>query len=63
VCASYLALIVIPVKFLPYYLAHIVIRYSAEKCFRTYKAMMVIFTLLYISVDGIKLLSLYDITI
>jgi hypothetical protein len=36
--------------------------HSAEKCFRTYIA-MVMFTLLYISIDGIKSLSLYDITI
>jgi hypothetical protein len=36
--------------------------HSAEKCLRLYIA-MVIFTLLYISFDGIKSLSLYDITI
>jgi hypothetical protein len=36
--------------------------HSAEKCLRTYIA-MIMFTLLYISVDGIKSLSLYDIPI
>jgi hypothetical protein len=56
---SYLALIVIPVKFFPY-LANIVI--PPKNAFRLYIA-MVIFTLLYISVNGIKSLSLYDITI
>jgi hypothetical protein len=34
--------------------------HSAEKCLRTYIVAMVMFTLLYISVDGIKSLSLYD---